>query len=177
MSDFLQKGCAYPGASDRKRRPYEREFAGIQEYEPVSRSAHGLVHVLHVGRNDAEGYFYYVMELADSVVPMAEEPVKSGSDTELTSTYSPRTLRSDMKSLSRLPVADCLRVGLDVVGGLARLHHRGLIHRDVKPGNIIFIDGRAKLADIGLVSRENERRTFVGTEGWDDRPCLRRQHG
>ena len=48
-------------------RPYEREFAGIQRYEPVSRSADGLVHVLHVGRNDAEGYFYYVMELADCI--------------------------------------------------------------------------------------------------------------
>ena len=47
-------------------RPYEREFDGIQRYEPVSRSEDGLVHVLHVGRNDAEGYFYYVMELADS---------------------------------------------------------------------------------------------------------------
>src|SRR5436190_11940744 len=53
-------------------RPYEREFAGIQRYEPVSRCTDGLVHVLHVGRNDAEGYFYYVMELADSTVPMAE---------------------------------------------------------------------------------------------------------
>src|SRR6185503_4629061 len=51
-------------------RPYEREFAGIQGYEPVSRSTAGLVHVLHVGRNDAEGYFYYVMELADSIEPM-----------------------------------------------------------------------------------------------------------
>src|SRR5438477_8116770 len=50
-------------------RPYDREFAGIQRYEPVSRSADGLVHVLHVGRNDAEGYFYYVMELADSAAP------------------------------------------------------------------------------------------------------------
>src|SRR5687767_15658173 len=49
-------------------RPYEREFAGIQRYEPVSRSANGLVHVLHVGRNNTEGYFYYVMELADAVV-------------------------------------------------------------------------------------------------------------
>src|SRR5688572_1187419 len=48
-------------------RPYEREFAGIQRYEPVSRTADGLVHVLHVGRNDTEGYFYYVMELADAV--------------------------------------------------------------------------------------------------------------
>src|SRR3954470_24521358 len=53
-------------------RPYEREFAGIQRYEPVSRTADGLVHVLHVGRNDAEGYFYYVRELADPVVPLLE---------------------------------------------------------------------------------------------------------
>ena len=47
-------------------RPFEREFEGIRRYEPVSRTSGGLVHVLHVGRNDAGGYFYYVMELADA---------------------------------------------------------------------------------------------------------------
>ena len=56
-------------------RPYEREFAGIQRYEPVSRSVDGLVHVLHVGRNNAEEYFYYVMELADSAVPWTDNRV------------------------------------------------------------------------------------------------------
>src|SRR4030095_16730118 len=81
-------------------------------------------------------------------------------------TYSPRTLRSDLKEQGALPVADCVRVALDVVGGLARLHERGLVHRDVKPGNIIFVEGRAKLADIGLVSKGGEGRTFVGTEGY-----------
>ncbi|MBL9168522.1 MAG: hypothetical protein JNN07_12335 [Verrucomicrobiales bacterium] len=152
-------------------RPYEREFAGIQRYEPVSRSAEGLVHVLHVGRNNAEGYFYYVMELADSAVPMPDlngPLVGAAGSAELTplAEYAPRTLRSDIKLLGRLPIADCLRVALDAVGGLARLHQRGLVHRDVKPGNIIFVDGHAKLADIGLVSRESEGRTFVGTEGY-----------
>jgi hypothetical protein len=39
-------------------RPFEREFGGIQRYEPVSRSADGLVHVLHVGRNEAAGCYY-----------------------------------------------------------------------------------------------------------------------
>jgi hypothetical protein len=48
-------------------RPYEREYSGIPKYEPVSRSHPGLVDVLQVGRNEAEGYFYYVMELADDV--------------------------------------------------------------------------------------------------------------
>ena len=41
-------------------RPYEREFNGILKYEPVSRSHEGLVQVLHVGRDDAAGCFYYV---------------------------------------------------------------------------------------------------------------------
>jgi len=132
-------------------RPYEREFAGIQRYEPVSRSTDGLVQVLHVGHQEAEGYFYCVMELADAADP---EP------------YSPRTLRSDLKRQGRLPVADCLQVAIDLVSGLARLHQHGLVHRDVKPGNIIFVNGRAKLADIGLVSVGGEGRTFVGTEGY-----------
>jgi len=46
-------------------RPFEREFEGIQRYEPVSRSHPSQVHILHVGINQSGGYFYYVMELAD----------------------------------------------------------------------------------------------------------------
>src|SRR6266496_6771463 len=43
--------------------PFEREFKGIQKFEPISRSHEGLVDVLQIGRGD--GYFYYIMELAD----------------------------------------------------------------------------------------------------------------
>ena len=46
-------------------RPYEREFGGMQKFEPVSRTHEGLVNVLQIGRNDPAGYFYYIMELAD----------------------------------------------------------------------------------------------------------------
>jgi len=45
-------------------RPFEREFRGIQKFEPISRSHDGLVDILQVG--GSEEYFYYVMELADS---------------------------------------------------------------------------------------------------------------
>src|SRR5205809_3941749 len=48
-------------------KPYQREFAGIQKFEPISRAHEGHVDILHVGRNDGAGYFYYVMELADAV--------------------------------------------------------------------------------------------------------------
>lgn len=46
-------------------RTFEREFEGIMRFEPISRDHPGLVHVLHVGRNDDEGFYYYVMELGD----------------------------------------------------------------------------------------------------------------
>src|SRR5512138_2795926 len=45
--------------------PFDREYRGIQKFEPVSRTHPGLVNILQIGRNDDEGYFYYVMELAD----------------------------------------------------------------------------------------------------------------
>src|SRR5437867_11929941 len=46
-------------------RPYQREFEGIQKFEPLSRTHQGLVDVLQIGINEQAGYFYYVMELAD----------------------------------------------------------------------------------------------------------------
>src|SRR5437867_2625295 len=45
--------------------PFEREFNGIRRFEKVSGTHPGLLNVLHVGRNNAAGYFYYVMEVAD----------------------------------------------------------------------------------------------------------------
>ena len=44
-------------------RPFEREFEGIRKFDPISRQHPSQLQVLHVGRNDTEGCFYYVMEL------------------------------------------------------------------------------------------------------------------
>src|SRR6185503_8489298 len=48
--------------------PFEREFQGIKTFAPLSRSHPGLVHILHVGRNDLRGCFYCIMEAADDAV-------------------------------------------------------------------------------------------------------------
>src|SRR6266567_2858412 len=50
----------------RDEETYEIEFSGLQRFEPVSREHDGFVAILHVSRNRAGGYFYYVMELADN---------------------------------------------------------------------------------------------------------------
>lgn len=139
-------------------RPFEREFAGVQRFEPLSREDEGFVDVLHTGRNDAEGYFFYVMELADDASSRggALDPV----------TYGPRTLASDLLEVGRLDVERCVQLGLRLASALGRLHRAGLIHRDVKPSNIVFVGGQPKLADIGLVVEQSEARSFVGTDGY-----------
>ena len=139
-------------------RPYDREFNGIKKFEPVSRLHDSQVDILHVGRNDAEGYFYYVMELADDAKAPAQD-----IDPE---TYRPHTLKDDSEKHRRLGIDECVRIGLALTEALEHLHANGLVHRDVKPSNIIFIGGRPKLADIGLVTNADATRTYVGTEGF-----------
>src|SRR6267142_1720858 len=67
-------------------RPFERELSGIRKFEPISRSHEGFIDVLHVGINQAEGYFYYVMELGDDEAAAAE------IDPQV---YAPKTLARD----------------------------------------------------------------------------------
>ncbi len=163
-------------------RPYEREFDGIQKFEPVSRSHEGLVDILHVGRNDPAGYFYYVMELADDAVGESEKAGKRESEQGPApvpptpplshlpafspAAYNPRTLASDLKHHGRLPPNDCIQIGLALARALRYLHEQGLVHRDIKPSNIIFVRGVAKLADIGLVCGTEATHSYVGTEGF-----------
>ncbi len=52
----------------------------------------------------------------------------------------------------RMPETDAIRIIAQVAQGLHRAHKQGLVHRDVKPDNILVTpDGIAKLADLGLV--------------------------
>jgi formylglycine-generating enzyme required for sulfatase activity len=137
-------------------RTFEREFEGIMRFEPISRDHPGLVHILHVGRNDEEGFYYYVMELGDDR--------ETGSRVE-PGDYEARTMGTDRTMKKRLPVQECVQHGIVLADALAHLHDHGLTHRDIKPSNIIFVNGKPKLADIGLVAEEGQM-TFVGTEGF-----------
>jgi serine/threonine protein kinase/tetratricopeptide (TPR) repeat protein len=153
--------------------PFDREFKGIQKFEPVSRSHDGLIDILQIGRNDAEGYFYYVMELADPAEPRRSDRSSMAgavlSDTDHRSPitdYTPRTLRYDLKAHRALTVDECLELGLALSSALEHLHAHGLVHRDVKPSNIVFVNGQPKLADIGLVAAIDDAQSMVGTAGY-----------
>ena len=141
--------------------PYEREFKGISKYQPVSDRHPGLLRVDFVSEK-LDGFFYYVMELGDPLEPGWErEP----------STYQPRDLVSErIRSQGRkLPVRECIRIGLALTDALNFLHQQGLTHRDIKPQNIIFVNGQPKLTDMGLITEirpPDQERTAIGTPGY-----------
>ncbi len=137
-------------------RTFEREFQGILSFEPISRDHEGLVDILHVGRNVEEGFYFYVMELADD----RESGVKIN-----VVDYEPHTLSSDKVRKVKLSLDEVVDIGIALSDALSHLHGQGLSHRDIKPSNIIFVQKRAKLADIGLVAQSGQQ-TYVGTEGF-----------
>src|SRR6266516_3136654 len=172
-------------------RPFDREFEGIQKFEPISRLHESQVDILQVGRNDAAGYFYYLMELADDAgaipndecrnskeAPNDKSDVVAGNlrpsgfgipsrfDIRNSDLYIPHTLKLDLYRLGRLPVEECIRIGPALTTALEHLHSHGLVHRDIKPSNIIFVGVVPKLADIGLVASMDATMSFVGTSGF-----------
>ncbi|MCU1487907.1 MAG: Serine/threonine protein kinase [Actinomycetia bacterium] len=52
---------------------------------------------------------------------------------------------------------EAARIGLDLLGALGVAHRAGIVHRDVKPNNVMVLpDGRAKLADFGIASVKDD---------------------
>jgi len=155
MREYRAVKVVYRASFDEDR-PYEREWQGIGRYEPVSRSHASQVDLLHIGRNDELGYFYYVMELADHTGEGEVDPDH----------YIPKTLAWVLKDRGRLSATECLTITLALADALRHLHGHGLVHRDIKPANIVFVNGIAKLADIGLVTDSRATVIYVGSQGY-----------
>lgn len=78
--------------------------------------------------------------------------VTDGAERWLVMEYLPsRSLADIIRDQGSLPVSQVARIGAQLAAALHAVHARGLVHRDIKPGNaLVTADGTAKLTDFGV---------------------------
>ena len=133
---------------------YARELRGARLYQSIP-PGDGLVRLLDL--RECEWGFYTVMELADD-----EFGVCPGESSE----YRPKTLTHVIAGEKALPLTEALELGITIATGLVTLQRHHLMHRDIKPGNIIYVRGKPVLSDIGLLVEETEAASLVDTPGY-----------
>ena len=100
-----------------------------------------IVRGLAVGED--AGYYFFAMEYVDG-----------------------RSVRDIMKQSGPVPPARATEILLQVAEGLAYAHEHGVVHRDIKPDNIMVTrDGVAKLADLGLARQVDSEMTALTRTG------------
>ncbi len=108
-----------------------------------------------------------------NVVPVYEFETHEGITYLIMPFVRGRTLATLLAAGVRLPLADLLRILKDVGAALDFIHPRGVVHRDVKPANILIEDetGRALLADFGVALSGTGAGSLTGVGGYVGTPA------
>ena len=136
---------------------WEREKRGWSLFARIPPHP-GLVRVFGTGETPDGAAFWVAMESADP------EPGGSPDDP---AAYRPLTLASVAAAETALPLRRCAALGERLASALEHLQRHHLVHRDVKPGNVLFVRGKPVLADAGLVADDREAASLVGTPGYE----------
>jgi serine/threonine-protein kinase len=109
---------------------YSRDEDYVERFRREARAAAKLSHpniVTVIDRGEAEGRQFIVFEYVDG-----------------------QNLKQLVASKGRLPVRDALEFGVAMGRALAFAHAQGLVHRDVKPQNVLLAGGDVKVTDFGI---------------------------
>ena len=111
----------------------------LREIEIAARLSHP--HILPVfDSGETAGFLYYVM------------PHVKGE-----------SLRDRLQREGSLPVDEALQLAQEVADALGYAHREGVIHRDVKPANVMLSEGHALVADFGIARAADEGQALTGT--------------
>ena len=133
---------------------YARELRGAKLYRAIPHQE-GLVRMRDLVET-AWG-FYTVMDLADD---------EFGAVPDRSADYRPKTLARVIEGEKALPLKECVRLAVSLAKGLATLQRHHLLHRDIKPGNVLYVKGQPVLSDPGLIVEESDAASLVGTPGY-----------
>ena len=118
----------------------------VAKFRAEAQSAAGLAHANIVNIYDVgeeAGLHYIVMELVEGI-----------------------TLKDYIKNKGRLSVREATSIALQISAGLEAAHNNGIVHRDVKPQNImISTDGKVKVADFGIARATSAQTINSGVMG------------
>jgi serine/threonine protein kinase len=125
--------------SDEEKETFEQRF--LNEARVAARLSHpGIVVVHDVGRDAPSGTLYIALEFLEG-----------------------RTLAEVTAGGAMLPWRDALRLVVRVAEALAHAHERGIVHRDVKPANIMLLpSGDPKIMDFGIAKLPTAHLTAAG---------------
>ena len=126
-------------------RPALAEALGIQRFLNEIRITAGLQHphiLTLLDSGEADGLLFYVLPYVEG-----------------------ESLRDRLDREGQLEVAEALRLIEQVASALASAHRRGVLHRDIKPGNILLQEGDAMLADFGIALATDHDRTRITEVG------------
>lgn len=77
--------------------------------------------------------------------------------------HSRGSLQAHIRRDGPLPLADALRIAVKLAGALETVHRAGILHRDIKPGNVLLTDyGEPQLTDFGIARIEGGFETTSG---------------
>jgi len=124
---------------DADAQSYERRF--LNEARAAARLAHPAIVVVHdVGRDPASGALFMALELLRGC-----------------------TVQAILGERGALPWPEALTLVERVAEGLHHAHEHGIVHRDVKPANIMVLDsGEPKIMDFGIAKVESSQLTAAG---------------
>jgi serine/threonine-protein kinase len=98
----------------------------LREIKIAAKLDHPHILALH-DSGEADGLLYYVMPFVEG-----------------------ESLRNRLERGGNLPADEAIGIAVEVASGLAYAHERGVVHRDIKPGNILLSAGHARIADFGV---------------------------
>jgi predicted Ser/Thr protein kinase len=172
-----------------------REPVSIGPYRPLQRLGEGGMGVVHLAL-DAQGRAVAVKVLRDHVCADPEARARLRREVEtlrrvrsphvaevlgadldgdrpyLATRFVPgRTLEEHVRAEGPLPAADVARLGVVLAQALAAIHGAGVVHRDVKPANVMLLGGDPVLIDFGIAHVVDETRLtraglVMGTPGY-----------